>query len=232
MTTPAKQHFDWAAFWDNKAAQPTDFQATGRSVMSEVDFQHAVQEVVRLLAIVPQDILVDIGCGSGLFCLALASQVSGIDAIDISPAMVERARRNTANLTNVMVTVGGFPRLDLVSEAYTKLLGYSVLQYLPDEATVSVALSESARLLKQGGRGLFSCNPDPSRRASYLDIVRQNSSSAEFSRSLQIIEQTLWIEPARLATLANQAGLRAYALPISERIWQHFYMFDLLVEKP
>lgn len=228
----ASKQLDWAEFWDGKAASPTDFQATGRSVMSPADFLFSVCEVVRLLAPGPGDRLADIGCGSGLFCLALADRVAKIDAVDISPAMVERARRNVAGVDNVNVTVGKLPRLDLASSAYEKLLGYSVLQYLRDEASVGEAFSDIARVLKPGGHALFACNPDPARRDVYLDAVRRMTPPENMAASLRIMEQTLWVAAEKMTVLAEQAGLRARVLPIHDRIWQHFYMFDFKVEKP
>lgn len=200
--------------------------------MSVADFLHCVREVVRLLAISPGDRLIDIGCGSGLFCLALADRVSAVDAFDISPVMVDRAQRNTSGIANVTVSVAGFPDLGHLKHAYEKLLAYSVLQYLSDEAEVFAAFKETARLLKSGGLGLFACNSDPSRRNDYLSVIRKTMTPAEYEENVELINRTLWVDKNRLLALAEKAGLKAAALPISDRIWQHFYMFDFLVVKP
>lgn len=222
---------DWSDFWDRKAGQATDFQATGRSVMSEHDFRHSIDEVVRLLQFKPTDAVADIGCGTGLFCVALSGAVERIDGVDISPAMIERARQNAGHLANVRLSVGGFPSLDLPDDAYDKVLAYSVLQYLSDEAAIGEALQETARILRPGGAGLFACNPDPACRMAYLEVLTQKYSPADLSAAIELLDQTQWVSRERLVSHASQAGLEVEALPISERIWQHFYMFDLIVRK-
>lgn len=225
------EKIDWSDFWDRKAEQATDFQATGRSVMSEYDFRHSIDEVVRLLQFKPTDVVADIGCGTGLFCLALSGAVERIDGVDISLAMIRRARQNAGHLANVRLSVGAFPSLDLPEGAYDKVLAYSVLQYLSGEAAIGEALQETARILRPGGTGLFACNPDPAYRMAYIEVLKKKSSPADLSAAINLLDQTQWVARDRLVSLASKAGLTAEAFPISERIWQHFYMFDLLVRK-
>jgi len=110
------------------------------------------------------------------------------------------------------------------------VLAYSVLQYLPDEAAVAAALAEIARVLRPGGVGLLAANPDPARRERLVEAIHRKPDAEARRIELDLLDKTCWIATDRLVELARGTGrLRAEALPISPRIWQHFYMFDLLV---
>jgi ubiquinone/menaquinone biosynthesis C-methylase UbiE len=222
---------DWADFWDAKATSPTDFQATGRGLMDEVGFLYTVHEIVRLLKPQPEHTLIDIGCGTGLIVLALAPWLTHIHALDLSPNMVERARRNLSHVANVDVAVGSITRMALPDACGDRLLAYSVLQYLDSEATLVAALQEIFRILRPGGRALLAANPDPARRGALEQVIRARPDQAAAERELAIQDTLLWRTPERLRELAQAAGFRARAEAISERIWQHFYMFDLVLEK-
>jgi SAM-dependent methyltransferase len=50
--------------------------------------------------------VLDIGCGIGRLEVALAPRVAAIHGVDVSPAMLERARLRCANLANVQLSVG------------------------------------------------------------------------------------------------------------------------------
>lgn len=223
---------DWTAFWDAKASASTDFQATGRGLMDVPGYLHTVAEVVRLLELRQGERLADVGCGAGLISLSLAPWLEHIEALDISPALVERARGNLSDMANVRVRVGSLTALPLASDCVDKLLAYSVLQYLLDEAALGTALCEVARVLKPGGRALLAANPDPARRGAYEAVVHARPDPVAATQELALQQQLLWLPQARLIELAEKAGLRAWVADIHPRIWQHFYMFDLIVEKP
>lgn len=221
---------DWFAFWEAKAGAGNDFQATGRGLMDVPGYLHTVAEVVRILDLHQGEHLADIGCGAGLIALTLAPWLERIHAVDISPGLVERARRNLAGVNNVGLEVGSLTELPLADACVDKLLAYSVLQYLGDESMVNKALLEVARVLKPGGRALLAANPDPVRRPAYEAVVRERANQAA-EREIALLDDLLWLPGTRLVELAAAAGLSARIEPIDERIWQHFYMFDVVLDK-
>ncbi len=230
--TALEAHQDWAAFWDHKAMSDTDFQATGRGLMDVVGFLYTVHEIARLLSPRPTDTLVDVGCGTGLIALAMSPWLGHIHAVDLSANMVERARRNLSHVGNVDVAHGAITRLDLPDLCCERVLAYSVLQYLGGEAEVARAFRELSRILRPGGRVLLSANPDPSRRVALERAVRARADQDAAERELALQDTLSWIAADRLCDMAREAGFTARAEGISERIWQHFYMFDLVLEKP
>lgn len=224
---------DWTEFWDSKAAAENDFRATGRGGMDSVGFLFTIREIARILDLGPQDRLLDIGCGTGIVSLALAPMVKLVHGIDLSPKMIARAQDNCAGCNEISFSVGAIDAPEVVDGAYDKALAYSVLQYLADEADVRSAFAALYRLLPPGGKAFYGANPDPERRQAYFDVIQNsNTSGEEKQRALEITGKTLWLDPGRAEMLAREAGLEAEARPINPRIWQHFYMYDLVLGKP
>ncbi len=223
---------DWVAFWEAKAGSQNDFQATGRSLMDVPGFLHTVAEVVRLLELKQGEVVADVGCGAGLFLLSLSPWLLHIDAIDVSPALIDRARRNLSGINNVNLQIGSITYMPFRDASVNKLLAYSVLQYLGNEASVRRAMREVARVLMPGGRAMLAANPDPSRRVIYESVVQKRSDKEAAAREIALLDDVLWLSGSQLIKLAKEVGLLARVEPISERIWQHFYMFDLILDKP
>lgn len=223
---------DWTSFWDVKSGSDTDFQATGRGLMDIVGFLATIREIAGALNLGPDDHLLDVGCGTGIVALTLSPFVRSIHGLDISPRMIERARRNAEGFGNVEFSEGSILDLSAAPGPFTKVLSYSVLQYLPGEAEVARAFAALAGVLPPGGVALYAANPDPAHRAEYEAVaVEHCQDEAERKRTLETIDAALWVGPERMVELAAQAGLSARALPIHRQIWQHFYMYDLVLRK-
>lgn len=92
-------------------------------------------------------LVADVGCGPGRITGHLAGL--GLDAfgIDLSPAMVEVARRDHPELR---FEVGSMTNLDLPDASLAGLLGWYSLIHLPDEAIPAV-LAHFYRVLRPGG---------------------------------------------------------------------------------
>lgn len=231
MTEHHVLDMDWADFWDQKARSVTDFQATGRGGMDVVGFLYTVREVVRILELEPTHTLLDVGCGTGLIVLAISPWVRRIHGIDLSENMISRAASNLSSVDNASVSVGSICELDQAPGEWDRLLAYSVLQYLDGEAAVRAAFERIHSMLGPGGRALLAANPDPARRPLLENSIRERMEPGAAESELETVARTLWISPQRLVEMAREVGFEARAEPIDERIWQHFYMFDLVLEK-
>jgi SAM-dependent methyltransferase len=94
---------------------------------------------------------VEVGCGPGRMTGALAERFDQVLALDVSPAMLERARRNVtaANVTFRLVPGEQLEGLDQgIADA---LICYLVLQHLPSRRVIASYLREFARVLAPGG---------------------------------------------------------------------------------
>ncbi len=108
----------------------------------------------------------ELGCGTGFFLLNL-KQGGVLDrgsVTDISPKMVEVARRNASALGfEVEGRTADAERLPYDSESFDLVVGHAVLHHIPD---VEAAMREVIRVLKPGGRFVFA--GEPTRRGDWV----------------------------------------------------------------
>ena len=90
--------------------------------------------------------VLELGCGTGYFTRALAGTGASIFAIDISPDLLETARRECAS-ENVTFEIQNAYGLTYPDESFDSVVGSSVLHHLELQA----ALEEIHRVLKSGG---------------------------------------------------------------------------------
>jgi ubiquinone/menaquinone biosynthesis C-methylase UbiE len=97
---------------------------------------------------------VDLGCGGGLDVLLASAKVGPAGraiGIDMTPEMIDRARRNAARqgLSNVAFHLATIDRLPLSDASVDCLISNCVLNLAPDKRAV---FREMFRVLKPGGR--------------------------------------------------------------------------------
>ena len=104
---------------------------------------------LELLALQPgEDVLID-GCGTGLDLPFVPAGVK-VTAFDLSPKMVERARRRAADLgLEARVEVADAMRLPYPDASFDAVMLHLILAIVADP---HVALQEVARVLRPGGR--------------------------------------------------------------------------------
>ncbi|MDP4270498.1 MAG: arsenite methyltransferase [Bacteroidota bacterium] len=99
------------------------------------------------------DTVVDLGSGAGNDCFvarALTGDSGRVIGIDMTEAMIEKARRNTQKLgyTNVEFHLGDIEELPLPNDIADVIVSNCVLNLVPDKAK---AFAEIYRILKPGG---------------------------------------------------------------------------------
>lgn len=97
-----------------------------------------------------KSLVLEIGCGTGLFTKELARTDNTIVAIDISDALIMKAKERVS-ATNVHFVVGNAYETEFKSESFDFVVGSSSLHHLE----VDSALKEFSRILKSGGRMMF-----------------------------------------------------------------------------
>jgi SAM-dependent methyltransferase len=94
---------------------------------------------------------VEVGCGPGRMTGALAERFDEVLALDVSPAMLERARANVP-AGNVEFSPVSGERLEGVDDGVADaVVCYLVLQHLPSRAVIESYLREFARVLAPSG---------------------------------------------------------------------------------
>jgi len=114
----------------------------------------------------PYGDVLELGCGTGFFLLnlKLAGVVEHGYVTDLSPGMVEVARRNASRLGfEVEGRVADAERIPYDDGTFDLVVGHAVLHHIPD---VEQALREVLRVLRPGGRFVFA--GEPTRWGDYL----------------------------------------------------------------
>lgn len=127
-----------------------DVAALGKKVI-HIGGRPATEQVLEMARIEPDHHVLDAGCGVGTTAIEIANRFGcQVTAVDISPDLVERARRNVrANGEGdaVTVTEGDILDLEFVDDTFDRVIVEAVTMYLDrDRAT-----SELVRVCKPGG---------------------------------------------------------------------------------
>ena len=103
------------------------------------------------LGLHPDDRLLDVACGAGKLVRAAATDVERAVGVDLSPGMIEEARRRAAaeGQGNVEFVVGPSDQLPFADGEFTALVTTTALHHFPAPAQ---SVREMARVLAPGGR--------------------------------------------------------------------------------
>lgn len=99
------------------------------------------------------DTVVDLGSGAGNDCFvarALTGEAGQVIGIDMTPAMIAKARQNAENrgYANVKFYLGEIENMPLPTETADVVVSNCVLNLVPNKAN---ALAETYRIMKKGG---------------------------------------------------------------------------------
>ncbi|NJK86317.1 MAG: class I SAM-dependent methyltransferase [Bacteroidales bacterium] len=96
------------------------------------------------------DQVLELGCGTGYFTRELVKTGASITAIDISPDLLEEAKKNVTEKNARFIQDNAYA-MNFESNSFNTVVGSSVLHHLE----LSKALPEIYRVLKPGGKLFF-----------------------------------------------------------------------------
>ena len=134
---------DEARFWDKRAEKYAQ-----RPVADQAAYEKKLEVTRRYFR--PDSEVLEIGCGTGSTALAHAPYVRHVLATDISPAMIDIARRKAeaAGIGNVTFEARAVADHDLRESFYDVIMALNLLHLLEDPAA---AVTAACRGLKPGG---------------------------------------------------------------------------------
>jgi SAM-dependent methyltransferase len=160
------------------------------------------EEALRLLVEVSgagaSDTVLDVACGPGLVVAAFAKVCRHASGIDLTPAMIEKAREHAGALalTNVSWHVGNVLPLPFPDGAFSVVVSRFAFHHFPDPAAV---IREMARVCTRPGRVVvvdIAASEDPARADALNKMERLRDPS-----------HTRALPPGELRALFAQAGL-------------------------
>jgi SAM-dependent methyltransferase len=173
-------------------------QAEGFAQANTTRNEDVLERMLRAARCGPQDSTLDVGCGPGVVACAFARVARHATGIDLTPAMLEQARKSQAEqgLTNMTWDQGDVTRLPYRDGQFDVVTCRYVFHHLPDPLIV---LREMVRVCRRGGRVVVvdGC-PDADRADAYnrVELLRDPS-------------HTRALPPEELAGLFSAAGLPA-----------------------
>jgi SAM-dependent methyltransferase len=163
-------------------------QATPFSTAAPIASEAALQLIIDAARPGPDDTLLDVACGGGIVVCAFAPYLRHATGIDMTTAMLERARALAAEkgLANVAWREGEVERLPYPDGAFTIVVTRFAMHHFLDPAAV---FREMVRVCAPGGRVVVVdtyTSEDPAKAAAFnrLEILRDPS----HARSLYLAE--------------------------------------------
>jgi ubiquinone/menaquinone biosynthesis C-methylase UbiE len=154
-------------------------QATPFSTASPIASEEALRLLVEACGAGPDDTALDVACGGGLVACAFGAVVRRAEGIDITPAMLERARALAAEkgLTNTTFRQGDVTSLPYPDGAFSIVTSRFTFHHFQDPLAV---LREMRRVCGPGGRIAVvdtDASADPAKAAEFnrLELLRDPS---------------------------------------------------------
>ena len=163
-------------------------QATVFSTATAITDEDALRMIVEAARPGPDDRLLDVACGPGLVICAFAPHVQAATGIDVTPAMLERARNLAADngLANVAWRQGDVYALPYEDASFTIVTTRFSCHHFLDPAAV---LREMVRVCAPGGRVIVVddyASEDPAKATAFNRLEKLRDPS--HSRCLSLTE--------------------------------------------
>ncbi len=173
-------------------------QAAAFSMSPHIKDEASLQLIVDWSGAGPEDTMLDVACGAGHVVCAFARTVRHATGIDLTPAMLERARtlQSEQGLGNVTWQLGDVLPLPFGAGAFTLVTARYAFHHFPDPAAVLV---EMARVCAPGGTVMVvdtEASPDPVKAAEFNRMERLRDPS--HTRALSLTEHRAMFRGAGL----------------------------------
>lgn len=162
-----------------------------------------------------QELVLDVATAAGHTALALAPHAAHVTGVDLTPEMLEVARKQAAqkSITNVTFAEADAERLPFADGHFDVVTCRIAAHHFPD---VAAFCAEAARVLKPGGRLLIIDNvaPEDDELDQFINTVEKLRDPSHF-REYRLAEWEAFLQGAGLSyTLAHQ-----FTTPMDREDW-------------
>jgi len=183
---------------------------TASAVFTDQEILTRIRDAAGLT---PQSRVLDLACGPGIVTAALSPYAGAVTALDLTPAMVSRARQRCRDdgLANVHCALGLAEGLPFADDAFDVIVNRSALHHFPHP---EAALVEMARVLRPAGRLVIS------------DVVSSDvAEESTLHNALEVLRDPSHVRMlprGELTSILQDLGLRQ----VSSLAWTNHRGFD------
>lgn len=221
----------WNEKWGTSAQENTDARfMSGWGDRSIQEMLSSINDIAKKLRLTNTDVLLDVGCGAGLFELAFTYWIKEIYGIDYSDEMVSIAKLNTLNYNNIIIDKGNICDLPYQNNFFDKILVHGVLQYLNDMEEVKIALAELKRVSKMNSIISLSLHPDKEKKNDYINgYYTIGLSDEEIKVKIEINNKIIWFDKIELVKNIENVGFSVIEVGKPVIPFQSKYYFDMIL---
>ena len=201
-------------------------QAVPFSEAPAIRDEAALQLLVESSGATAEDSVLDVACGPGLVVKAFAQVAARATGIDVTPAMIARARELTAGMPNVAFDQGDVTKLPYADGTFSVVVSRFAFHHFQDPLAV---MREMKRVCRPGGRVVV-CDllgsEDPEKAAEFhrIEMVRDPSHArAHRASELRGFFEGVGLQPELVANYQlgfELEGLLARSFPVGhDRDW-------------
>jgi cyclopropane fatty-acyl-phospholipid synthase-like methyltransferase len=224
--------------WDYQEYPKTlprdDFWGQGRRTImgrriTEDEVALIVDHMRQQLALKPDDVLLDVGCGNGALAARLFANCGGYLGVDLSEYLIGVAQEFFERPPDFSFRRGSaLALLDVVDspERFTKALCYAVLQYLSLEQVVTV-LRTLWKSFPRITRVMIGNLPDRSKAALFFG---DRLDRAELDENMSQIGR--WWDQAEFERVASGIGWQVLWAHLADDVFNSRYRFDAILTRP
>jgi ubiquinone/menaquinone biosynthesis C-methylase UbiE len=155
--------------------------------------EEALRLIVERAGAGPSDSVVDVACGPGIVTCAFAAATARATGIDLTPAMIGKARQLQLDkrLANVCWCIGDVASLPYADGAFSIAVSRFALHHMPDPQRI---VAEMARVCRPGGRIAVvdvAVSPDLRRAAAFNAMEKLRDPSHVRALTLAELEATM-----------------------------------------
>ena len=164
------------AFWDARAREQALYFVDARRAYGDTDLESfwasGESDLTRLLELAQHEIpphgdVLEIGCGAGRMTRAIAARAGHVVALDVSGAMLERARALTPGPPGADWRLGDGTTLAGIADASVDAcISFATFQHVPDPRVTLGYIREVGRVLRPGGWAALQLSTDPNAHAA------------------------------------------------------------------
>lgn len=197
----------------------SDYAGVYDLLYQDKDYSRECDAIAALAATAGSELgsVLDLGCGTGGHALELARRGVEVVGVDLSAAMIERARRAADLVADPVPTfvVGDLRSVDLGRRFDTALMMFAVLGYQLENDDVLAALRTASRHLEPGGLLFFDVWYAPAvlaeRPADRLKTVRSEGRTVVRSSHSQLDTARQICEVSFDVIVTDEGGVHEFA---------------------